>query len=133
VAQPLSAISLLLTTFTVLFGLWHPGAKAALELEPERYRDNRNEQISQVKTALYRMGAMIVVAVLLALIFAKRAVCIVWSAFTIGGTYDDQATAFVVAEGLLICLVLIVGYLTSRPLKRFRKFKSNGEITGAEA
>jgi hypothetical protein len=132
VSQPLSAISLLLTTFTVLFGLWHPVAKAALELTPERYRQNRNEQISDVKSALWRMGAMLVVVVLLALIFAKRALCIAFEAVTLGGQYDDQATAFVVAECLLICLVVIVGYLTLRLWARYREFNSNKEITGAE-
>lgn len=113
-SDALSAISLLLTVFTVVFGLSQPKASAALALTPQRYRTSRNDQISQVGQARNLMSILFVVAFLVGAIFLPRAIGIVCQAVTKGGGYDDLKAVFLVAEALLLALFMIVGWYVVR-------------------
>lgn len=127
-ADALSAISLLLAAFAVLFGLWYPIATEALAIVPKKQRLSRNGQIAQVRAAFCRMLAMLAVSALLSLIFAKRAICIVIDAVSKGGSYDDLRTALVAAEATLAALALFIGYTVLRLWKFWSKLDADQEI-----
>lgn len=106
-SDPLAALSLLLTVFTVVFGLWQPTAASLLKVKPERHRANRNDQIASTGQVLRMMFGLVVVSACLTGIFMPRAFGIVSDALTEGGSYDDLRTAFVAAESVFASLFLL--------------------------
>ncbi len=127
-SDSLSAISLLLTAFTVVFGLWQPKASAALAVTAQRYRKNRNEQILQVGQARNLMSVLLAVAIMVGTIFLPRAIGIVCEAMTKGGEYDDLKAAFLVAEALLLSLFVIVGSYVVRLWIFHAKLEAQNDI-----
>jgi len=127
-SDSLSAISLLLTVFTVVFGLWQPKASAALAVTPQRYRKNRNEQILQVGQARNLMSVLLAVAIMVGTIFLPRAIGIVCQAITKGGEYDDLKAAFLVAEALLLSLFVTVGSYVVRLWIFHAKLEAQNDI-----
>lgn len=127
-ADALSALSLLLTAFTVLFSLWQPIAKAALAITPMPQRKSRNDQIEQVVSASWRMTALLAVSLIVSGIFAPRAACIAFDAVATGGKYNDMRTAFVIAELLLVGLFLLVLMTVLQLRALLTKLKSSGII-----
>jgi hypothetical protein len=128
VADPLAALSLLIAAFAVIFGLWQPTAAAALAMEPKRYRNIRNEQVAQAGNALWRMLTLAILALVVGLIFFQRACRIVVDACTIGGRYDDLATAFVVAEAIVLAIACLVGATAVRLSRLHARLDSPAEI-----
>ena len=127
-SDPLSAISLLLTVFTVVFGLWQPKAAAALAIKPQRYRASRNEQISAVAQAHNLMLALLTVSLAIGSVFMPRALTITSEALTQGGAYDDLKAVFLVAETLLLALFIAVGWYVARLRQLLAKLNSDAEI-----
>lgn len=126
-ADALSALSLLLAAFTVLFGLWQPAASAALGITPKEQRPSRDDQIEVVWSALWRMQALLIVAIVASFIFANRAICIA-ATIDFQRPYDDLRAAFLVAELLLIGLLVLVAASVIQ-LRRFhRRLKSDEKI-----
>lgn len=127
-SDSLAAISLLLTVFTVVFGLLQPKASAALAVKPQRYRKNRNEQISQVGQVRNLMSLLVVVAAVVGAIFLPRAIKIVLHAMTAGGAYSDLRAVFLVAEALLLALFVIVGWYVVRLWTFHAKLDAQADI-----
>ncbi|MFC4257049.1 hypothetical protein GRI97_14005 [Altererythrobacter xixiisoli] len=127
-SDPLSAISLLLTIFTVVFGLWEPKASGALAIKPQRYRKSRNEQVRQVAQARNLMAVLLAVAVVVGAIFLPRAIGIVCKAVSKGGEYDDLKVVFLVAEALLIALFVAVGWYVVRLWSFHAKLDASADI-----
>lgn len=130
-SDALSALSLLLAAFTVLFGLWQPTASAALALKPKRSRLSRDDQVNQVGDARWRMRALLVISLLVAGLFAPRAGSIVLHALTVGGTFDDLRAAFVVAEAFLLALFGLVLATVVRLGRLYRRLDSKADINTA--
>jgi uncharacterized membrane protein YjgN (DUF898 family) len=127
-SDALSALSLLLTAFAVLFGLWQPTAASALGLRPERHRASRNGQIGEVWRAFCFMAALLIVAGALAGVFLPRAWEILFHAVNTRGRYDDLRTAFVAAETILLALLILVVIYVARLAKLLLKLRSANEI-----
>ena len=127
-SDPLSAISLLLTVFTVVFGLWQPKASGALAIKPQRYRKSRNEQIRQVAQARNLMTVLLAVASVVAAIFLPRAIEIICEAVSKGGEYDDLKAVFLVAETLLVGLFSAVSWYVLRLWSLHAKLDASADI-----
>lgn len=127
-SDPLAALSLLLTVFTVVFGLWQPTAVSVLKAKPERHRANRNDQIASASQALLMMICLVVVSACLTGIFLPRAFGIASHALKEGGDYDDLRTAFVAAESLLAALFLLTVSYVVRLTRLTLALRRSGEI-----
>lgn len=127
-SDPLAALSLLLTVFTVVFGLWQPTAASLLKAKPERHRANRNDQIAGAGHALLIMIGLVAVSACLTGIFMPRAFGVVSHALTEGGSYDDLRTAFVAAESVFAALFLLAVSYAVRLARLRRVLSRNGEI-----
>jgi len=127
-SDALSALSLLLTAFAVVFGLWQPKAASALQIRPERHRASRNGQIGEVRRALQLMAALMIFAGALAAIFGPRAWEILLHAVSTRGEYDDLRTAFVAAETMLAGLLILVIVYVVRLTRLLLKLRGAAEI-----
>lgn len=127
-SDPLAALSLLLTVFTVVFALWQPTAVLLLKVKPERHRANRNDQIASAGQALLMMSGLAVVSVCLTGIFMPRAFDIVSHAMSEGGSYNDLQTAFVAAESVFAALSLLAVSYSVRLARLRWALSQNGEI-----
>lgn len=127
-SDALSALSLLLTAFAVVFGLWQPTAASALRIRPERHRASRNGQIVEVCRALRLMAALMFVAGALTAIFGPRAWEILFHAISTRGEYSDLRTAFVAAETMLAGLLILVFIYVVRLAVLLLKLRGAAEI-----
>ena len=127
-ADPLAALSLLIAAFAVFFGLWQPIATNALAIQPKRYRESRNQQVSQVRDALGRMLTLSILALSVGLIFFQRAWRIVADAYRLRGRYDDLATAFVGAEAIVLAIAFLVSVTAVKLAMLYARVNSSAEI-----
>jgi hypothetical protein len=126
----LSSASLLLTIITVLYALWNPNIKTAMELEIPDYKAQAVKPITDVSSAIRtRAVPLALAACTVALVFAKNATELICDSFrsysSLGvartlGSYDAVGTAFVVVV-ILSFAIAVQLILDSKALFEKRK------------
>jgi hypothetical protein len=112
----LSSASLLLTIITVLYGLWNPAIKTALDTPVPTYKAQCIKPLAELKSAIWKRAIPLAFAAYtVALVFAKDAIelCISsWGSYTTAGIgktlekYNAVGTAFVLV--VILSLILAV-------------------------
>lgn len=118
-SEALGSASLLLTTVTVLLGLWYPEIKRATELELPEHREDAGSERRQVREALYyRAFPLVIASIFLAASFlpvAVNEVILSWQNLVSNGLgrslqdYDPTAIALLAVVALAIGLGTLTG------------------------
>ena len=132
----LSSASLLLTIITVLYGLWNPSIKEAMDITVPDYKAQAVKPLSDVSSAIWKRALPLALAsITVALVFAKDAIELIrdsyrsYSMLGIISTlkkYDAVGTAFV----LVVMLSFAIAVQLSLDCKKlFDKRKKLRRVT----
>lgn len=126
--DPISALSSILTIVAILFGLWYPDIRAAIDLKLSNHSDDNKPLERTIKNAMnYKAYPLLIINVITLLIFLPDGVKILYDSFqlALSGTpyvYDSSRAAFIVMLLLLAGLSII---LTNDKKKLKDKLPSN--------
>lgn len=135
-SETLGSASLLLTTVTVLLGLWYPEIKQATSLELPEHSEDAGKERRQVREALYyRALPLMTAAVFLAASFAPVAfneIVLSWQNIDGNGLrravkdYDPTALALLAVVALAIGLAILMGVFVWELRDLRRKLRAPG-------
>jgi hypothetical protein len=130
----LSSASLLLTIVTVLYGLWNPGIKDAMDIDPPDYKAQAVKPLNDVNSAIWKRALpLALAAILVALVFAKDAIELIWSSYRSYSTlgiistlkkYDAVGTAFVLVVILSFAIAVQLSLDCKKLFNKRRELRS---------